>query len=49
MSATPSGKGYWLLGRDGGVFSFGDARFYGSTGGMHLNKPIIAHDADRHR
>jgi len=42
MAATRSGKGYWLVAADGGVFSFGDARFYGSTGGMHLNKPIIA-------
>jgi hypothetical protein len=32
--------GYWLLGRDGGVFTFGIARYYGSTGGMHLNKPV---------
>ena len=27
------GNGYWLLGRDGGIFSYGDAHFYGSTGG----------------
>jgi hypothetical protein len=26
---TPSGKGYWLLGQDGGVFAFGDAPFIG--------------------
>ena len=25
-------KGYWLVASDGGVFAFGDARFYGSTG-----------------
>ena len=25
MAATPDGKGYWLAGHDGGVFSFGDA------------------------
>ena len=37
-----SGKGYWLVAADGGIFSFGDAKFYGSTGGMHLNKPIVA-------
>jgi hypothetical protein len=42
MSATPSGRGYWLVGADGGVFSFGDARFYGSTGGLRLNRPIVA-------
>jgi hypothetical protein len=27
IAATHSGKGYWLLGRDGGVFGFGDAGF----------------------
>ena len=26
---------------DGGIFSFGDATFYGSTGGTILNKPIV--------
>jgi hypothetical protein len=30
----PSGHGYWLVGDDGGVFAFGDARYYGSTGNM---------------
>jgi hypothetical protein len=39
-SAT-SASGYWVLGDDGGVFSFGGARFYGSTGGMRLNKPVV--------
>jgi lipoprotein-anchoring transpeptidase ErfK/SrfK len=40
MAATPTGKGYWLVAGDGGVFCFGDARFYGSTGAMRLNQPI---------
>ena len=35
-----SGDGYWVLGADGGVFSFGSAQFYGSTGGMKLNRPV---------
>ncbi|EQD33457.1 hypothetical protein B1A_19028, partial [mine drainage metagenome] len=26
---------------DGGIFSFGDAQYYGSTGAMTLNKPIV--------
>ena len=26
---------------DGGIFAFGDARFYGSTGNIHLNQPIV--------
>ena len=29
------------MGSDGGIFSFGDARYFGSTGGLHLNKPIV--------
>jgi hypothetical protein len=38
---TPSGEGYWMVGADGGVFSFGDASFYGSTGGIRLNRPVV--------
>ena len=30
--AAPDGKGYWLVGKDGGIFSFGSARFQGSNG-----------------
>jgi len=33
---------YWLVARDGGIFSFGGAPFYGSTGAIHLNKPVVA-------
>lgn len=29
IAATPTGKGYWLLGEDGGVFALGDARWNG--------------------
>ena len=32
---------YWLVASDGGIFSFGGATYYGSTGNMHLNKPIV--------
>ncbi len=38
--ATPDGRGYWLVGLDGGVFAFGDATYYGSMGGQRLNAPI---------
>lgn len=31
----------WLVASDGGIFSFGDASFYGSIGGKHLNKPVV--------
>ena len=41
MAATPDGKGYWLVASDGGIFTYGDAAFYGSTGGLTLNKPIV--------
>ena len=42
MATTPSGNGYWLVASDGGIFSFGDAQFHGSTGAMTLNKPITS-------
>ncbi len=38
---TPRHNGYWLVGADGGVFSFGAATFYGSMGGTPLNRPIV--------
>ena len=34
-------RGYYLVAADGGVFSFGSARFFGSTGAMKLNQPIV--------
>ena len=37
---TPS-PGYWQVAADGGVFTFGSAGFYGSTGSMRLNKPVV--------
>jgi len=41
MASTADGRGYWLVASDGGIFPFGDAPGYGSTGGIHLNKPIV--------
>ena len=41
MAATPTGDGYWLVARDGGIFTFGDARFDGSTAGRRLAGPIV--------
>jgi predicted RNA-binding protein with TRAM domain len=38
---VPHGAGYWLVASDGGIFSFGDAQFYGSTGALSLVKPIV--------
>jgi hypothetical protein len=34
-------EGYWLVASDGGIFAYGDARFFGSTGGMRLNQPVV--------
>jgi cell wall-associated NlpC family hydrolase len=42
IATTRSGLGYWLTGADGGVFSFGDAGFFGSAGGNRLNQAIVA-------
>jgi GH25 family lysozyme M1 (1,4-beta-N-acetylmuramidase) len=39
--STGSGAGYWVVASDGGVFSFGNAGFYGSLGGQTLNSPVI--------
>jgi hypothetical protein len=41
MAGTVSGHGFWLVASDGGIFSFGDAKFMGSTGGTKLNRPIV--------
>ena len=42
MERTASGKGYWLFASDGGIFSFGDAHFYGSLGGTKLSSPVVS-------
>jgi hypothetical protein len=48
MASTPSGNGYWMVASDGGIFSFGqDAAFYGSTGNLGLNRPIVGMAAER--
>jgi N-acetylmuramoyl-L-alanine amidase len=41
MAATHDGRGYWLVARDGGVFGYGDAAFFGSAGSLALNAPIV--------
>jgi subtilisin family serine protease len=33
--------GYWMVATDGGIFAFGDAGFFGSTGDLVLNSPIV--------
>ncbi len=38
---TPGGGGYWLIGADGSVHAFGDARSLGSTAGTSRTQPIV--------
>ncbi len=40
ISPAP-GSGYWELGSDGGVFSFGASPYEGSTGGLKLAQPVV--------
>ena len=37
----PAAGGYWLVGSDGGIFTYGTAAFHGSTGNLALNQPIV--------
>ena len=39
--AAAPGGGYWAVASDGGVFTFGNAVFLGSTGGLRLNQPVV--------
>ena len=38
--ASPQ-PGYWLVASDGGIFPFGGAIGYGSTGNIRLNRPVV--------
>lgn len=40
-ASTPTGLGSWTVAPDGGVFTAGDAPFFGSMGGLPLNSPIV--------
>ena len=48
VQSQPSGgvSGYWQMANDGGVFTFGNAQFYGSMGGRPLNRPVVALSAN---
>jgi len=47
IAATPSGNGYWLVGADGGVFAFGDARYAGGLGRKPSTSPVVGITATR--
>lgn len=38
---APPNSSYWLVASDGGIFTFGNAGFYGSTGATRLNQPVV--------
>jgi hypothetical protein len=40
-TSSASSYGYWLVGSDGGIFSFGSAHFHGSTGSLTLQRPVV--------
>jgi hypothetical protein len=46
MTPTPTGHGYWFVASDGGIFSYGDAQYHGSTVPMHLVSPIVGMRTD---
>lgn len=41
IASTPSGDGYWLVAKDGGVFTFGNANFHGSLGSSSIGTTIV--------
>ena len=40
-SAPALRHGYWLVGADGGIFTFGSAGYHGSTGDLVLQRPVV--------
>ena len=41
FTVNEASHGYWLVGSDGGIFSFGTAAFHGSMGGIPLQRPVV--------
>jgi hypothetical protein len=39
--SAPPNASYWMVATDGGIFSFGNALFFGSTGSLTLNRPVV--------
>jgi hypothetical protein len=42
VAGDATGRGYWIVGSDGGIFSYGDAAFHGSMGNVPLNAQVVA-------
>ncbi len=41
LANTFAGNGYWLVASDGGIFSYGDAPFCGSSGDTGTSAPVV--------
>jgi hypothetical protein len=41
IDSTASGKGYYVLSSGGNVHVYGDAKYYGDTRKIRLNKPVV--------
>ena len=41
IAGTSLGDGFWLAASDGGIFTAGSARFFGSAGNTRLNQPVV--------
>jgi ribosomal protein L24E len=41
VARTPTGLGGWVVASDGAVFSFGDAKYYGSMARHRLARPVV--------
>ncbi len=44
LSTWTGAQGYWLDATDGGIFTYPNNTFYGSTGSIKLNKPMVGMD-----
>ena len=42
IAPTADGQGYWLVGKDGGLFAFGNAKFFGFVPalGLHVSDVV---------
>jgi hypothetical protein len=41
VTTPATGKGYWMVASDGGIFAFGGSQSLGSTVNLSLNKPVV--------
>jgi hypothetical protein len=47
LTAATAGPGYWEVAADGGVFSYGSAKYQGSTAAVTLDAPITGMASDK--